>query len=336
MAFNFVYHLNIFIFFENNFFCYFLNNIRKHAYLNVFTSTEVNKITEFTPNENTYIYEIPYYIKEILKIHQYIKFKMEDKDKINKILNLVGDLSKNYFKENIDNDITDLKERLRDFVTNPLFSDDSIYEIRTFMSELDKVDDYLWNSIEDVIAKNYSKYVRKESFNFEGKMRDHEKQLVGIIKEFGVGKNQTPTMSTIISYLLLHEESGLTQQQLKELTGFSMGSISSNLKIMERALVKTLIKGTRTYKYSLSIPGGSFAQLAFKAGEIKKESNEQAINFIKDKIALLNDGKYVGKLGQKMLVNRLNDLKSYILVRKDILDRISQDKLIDKIVKKLD
>jgi len=261
---------------------------------------------------------------------------MEDKDKTDKILNLVGELSKKYFRENIDNDITYLKERLRDFVTNPLFSDDSIYEIRTLMSELDKVDDYLWNSIEDVIAKTYSKYVKKESFNFEGKMRDYEKQLVDIIKEFGVGKNQTPTMSTIISYLLLHEESGLTQQQLKELTGFSIGSISSNLKILEQALVKTLIKGTRTYKYSLSIPGGTFAQLAFKAGELKKESNEQAMNFIEEKIALLNDRKYEGKLGQKMLVNRLNDLRSYILVRKDIFDSISQDKLIDKIIKKLD
>ncbi len=263
---------------------------------------------------------------------------MEEQEKVGNILKMVEEITKNYFEENTDADVSDLKEILKEFVTNPLFANKLVFQLREKMSGLNKVDDFLWNSIEDEINKYYSKSVRKLSPLYEGRVREYEKRLVELIKQFGVGKGQTPTVSMVLSYLLLHEESGLTQQQLKELTGLSMGSISSNLKTLERALVKTLIKGTRTYKYSLiTIPGGSIAELAFKAGEDKKKKTNDAIKYVERKISQLEAVEMRDLKGAKSLINRLDDLLKYLLVRREIIEDLSQeDELIGKITSKFD
>ena len=261
---------------------------------------------------------------------------MEEQEKIGKILRIVQEITKNYFEENIDSNVSDLKEILKEFVTNPLFSNELVFQLRNKMSELNKIDEFLWNSIEDEINAYYNKSVKKERHLYEGKVREYEKRLVELIMQFGIGKGQTPTISTVLSYLLLHEETGLTQQQLKELTGFSMGSISSNLKALERALAKTLIKGTRTYKYSIVVQGSTFAQMAFKVGEDKKKVNEDAIKFIEDKISQLKAREMKDLSGAKILLNRMDDVMNYLLARKEVMEDIAQDELIEKIVKKLD
>lgn len=261
---------------------------------------------------------------------------MEEQEKVGSILRMVQEITKNYFEENIDADVSDLKEILKEFVTNPLFANELVFQLRDKMSGLNKVDEFLWNSIEDEINAYYNESVKKESHLFNGKVREYEKRLVELIKQFGIGKGQTPTVSTVLSYLLLHEESGLTQQQLKELTGLSMGSISSNLKTLERALVKTMIKGTRTYRYSLTIPGSTLAQLAFKAGQDKKKMTDDAIKFVEKKINKLEALEMRDLRGKKELLNRLDDLLKYLLVRRKVIEDISTDQIIDKIAKKLD
>ena len=260
---------------------------------------------------------------------------MEEQEKISKILCLVRDITKNYFNENIDNDISDLKKKLQEFVSDPLFSDELTYQLRKEMSALDKLDDYLWKSIEEEIIEVYSEFAQKKSYLFEGKIREYEKRLVDIVKEFGKGKGQTDTFSTVISYLLFHEN-GLTQQQLRELTGFSAGSISNTLKIFDRALVKSLIKGTRTYRYSLSIPGGNFAELALRTSILKKETNDEAIEFVQEKLDALNRNTLHNKKGRNLLLERTNEIMNYLFERRDIINEISKPEFIDRFIKKLE
>ena len=260
---------------------------------------------------------------------------MKEQEKISKILRLVREITKNYFDENIDNDISDLKTKLREFVSDPLFSDNSIFELRKEMSDLEKLDDYLWASMEEEIDETYSKFAQKKSYLFEGKIREYEKKLVEIVKEFGKGKGQTESFSTVIAYLLFHEN-GLTQHQLRELTGYSAGSISNILKSFGKVLEKSLIKGTRTYKYSLNIPGGSFAQLALKTSEFKKETNEEAIEFVQGKLDLLNDEKLQDKRGRDLLLERTNEIKEYLLERGKIINEISKPEFLNKILKKME
>ena len=260
---------------------------------------------------------------------------MEEQEKTGKIISIVRKITKNYFSENIDNDISDFKKKLREFVSDPLFSDKLTYQLRREMSALDKLDDYLWKSIEEEISEVYSKFAQKKSYLFEGKIREYERRLVEIVKEFGKGKGQTDVFSTVISYLLFHEN-GLTQQQLRELTGFSAGSISNTLKVFERALVKTLIKGTRTYRYSLSIPGGNFAELALRTSILKKETNDEAIKFIQEKLDTMNSNILKHKKGKNLLLERTNEIMDYLLERREIINEISKPGFMDRIIKKLE
>ncbi len=260
---------------------------------------------------------------------------MEEQKKTSKILSLVRDITKNYFSENIDSNILDFKNKLRDFISDPLFSDELTYQLRKEMSTLDKLDDYLWKSIKEEITEVYSEFAQKKSYLFEGKIREYEKRLVDIVKEFGKGKGQTDTFSTVISYLLFHEN-GLTQNQLRELTGFSAGSISNTLKAFDRALVKSLIKGTRTYRYSLSIPGGSFAQLALRTSILKKETNDEAIEFVQEKLDALNRNTLHNKKGRNLLLERTNEIMNYLFERRDIINEISKPEFIDRFIKKLE
>ena len=260
---------------------------------------------------------------------------MEEQEKTSKILSLVRQITKNYFNENIDNDILDLKKKLREFVSDPLFSDDLTYQLRKEMSVLDKFDDYLWKSIEQEISDIYSEFAQRKSYLFEGKIREYEKRLVDIVKEFGKGKGQTETFSTVISYLLFHEN-GLTQHQLRELTGYSAGSISNILKIFGKVLVKSLIKGSRTYKYSLNIPGGSMAQLAVRTSNLKKETNDAAIKFVQEKLDDLNSTILKDKKGKNLLLERTNEIMNYLFERREIINEISKPEFMDRIIEKLE
>jgi DNA-binding transcriptional regulator GbsR (MarR family) len=260
---------------------------------------------------------------------------MEEQEKTSKILSLVQQITKNYFNENIDNDIFDLKKKLREFVSDPLFSDDLIYQLRREMSVLDTLDDYLWKSIEEEINDVYSEFVQRKSYLFEGKIREYERRLVDIVKEFVKGKGQTDTFSTVISYLLFHEN-GLTQHQLRVLTGFSAGSISNTLKIFDQVLVKSLIKGTRTFKYSLNIPGGNMAQLALRTSNLKKKTNDEAVMFVQEKLDILSSTMLKDKKGRDLLLERTNEIMNYLFERRDLINEISKPEFMDRIIKKLE
>ena len=115
-----------------------------------------------------------------------------------------------------------------------------------------------------------------EDYKFEGIIQDLEKKLI----KFMVGLVNTtsplsPKLTEILGYLLLHGE--LTQAQLVELTGFSIGTISSNLNqmISLNIIRKELIPKARTYKYLFL---GGQGSIKSQAGFMKLEIITNAMN----------------------------------------------------------
>ena len=91
-----------------------------------------------------------------------------------------------------------------------------------------------------------------QSHLFDAKLRKYEDKLVEILLDIGQIKRTNPKMSAIACYLLIHEK--LTQKELKELTGFSMGTISTYLSVMLGTgnFRKIRIPHSHTFLYSFS------------------------------------------------------------------------------------
>ncbi|MFW9996829.1 MAG: hypothetical protein ACFFD4_32605 [Candidatus Odinarchaeota archaeon] len=83
---------------------------------------------------------------------------------------------------------------------------------------------------------------------FEGKMRKYEKQLIEAFKRAGMADGH-PKEMTAFGYVLIHYR--LTQKQLRDLTGYSAGTVSSCTSRLELMglLRKKKILGTRGYEY---------------------------------------------------------------------------------------
>ncbi|MFW9994510.1 MAG: hypothetical protein ACFFD4_20875 [Candidatus Odinarchaeota archaeon] len=86
---------------------------------------------------------------------------------------------------------------------------------------------------------------------FEGKIREYEKQIVDYFREISGMRNQSVIIATTIAYFLNHGR--LTQRQLRELTGYSMGTVSSSLISLVNfgLLKKQIIPGTHEFEYVL-------------------------------------------------------------------------------------
>ncbi|MFW9987388.1 MAG: hypothetical protein ACFFC3_01910 [Candidatus Odinarchaeota archaeon] len=120
---------------------------------------------------------------------------------------------------------------------------------------------------------------------FDEKFCKYEEDLVKIILNISKSKRVNPKVATIACYLLIHGK--LTQKELKELTGFSIGTISTYLSVMTGTgyFYKQRIEGTHTFIYSFS-------------GELDVLTTE-AIDF-----AIKN----IGSL-EKFLINKKQELK---------------------------
>jgi DNA-binding transcriptional regulator GbsR (MarR family) len=84
---------------------------------------------------------------------------------------------------------------------------------------------------------------------FDEKLKKYEEKLVAFFTDIGEQKRVNPKFLKMSSFLFIHKK--LTQKQLKELTGFSTGTISTFLSVMlgTEFFEKELIPGTHTYLY---------------------------------------------------------------------------------------
>ena len=157
---------------------------------------------------------------------------------------------------------------------------------------------------------------------FNEKLRKYENKLVEFLLDIAESKHVNPKISTISSYLLIHGE--LTQKELKELTGFSMGSISTFLSVMTGtgAYKKERIPGTHTYKYSFS---GELEDLTTLGLEIALSSFIRFESYFDNKKKELHKLSEQSKEGADHLLQRINELLEVFEIYKVLFPIITQN-----------
>lgn len=253
---------------------------------------------------------------------------MIDQKKINNLLEIIGKIAQNYLENNKGGHIKLLKEKLKDLLTDPIWNEKLILELKNKINKLDlSNEDFtsLWNVIDRRLDEDYSDYVERKTHMFEGKIREYEKRVIKFFVRAGKLKGQNYVLATIIGYLLLHKRDGLTQAQMKELTGLSKGAISENLKLLEASpiLKKELIKGTRKYLYSF---GGDFSAIASGTSVYKFDANEYAKKFLQSMIINLEPFQF--RKGNKILLERIQGILSFLEFHYKLVDLITDSEFI--------
>ncbi|TFG03528.1 MAG: MarR family transcriptional regulator [Promethearchaeota archaeon] len=144
---------------------------------------------------------------------------------------------------------------------------------------------------------------------FKGRIREFENELVSISLEIGKRRGQTPIITKILLYLYIHNR--LTQKQLKELTGYSIGTISTHLNAMlsMNFIDKKLIPGTHKYTYSLKIDIGYDRPSLV---EMSLDYINQAKKFLKKKRIELNEIPQLKADKFRPILKRFDELEQVI------------------------
>ncbi len=166
----------------------------------------------------------------------------------------------------------------------------------------------------------------ERNYIFNQKIQEFEKQIVQISLDIGRQRGQNPILTQILTYLLMHKH--LTQKQLKELTGYSTGSISTHLAALISIgyVEKKLILGTHTNSYFLKIDLGQNISTLMK---LSMEYIKQAEDFLKsEKIKLKKILEKTEKTSQLILM-RIEELEYVIGVYIHFFSQIIASKELD-------
>jgi DNA-binding transcriptional regulator GbsR (MarR family) len=144
------------------------------------------------------------------------------------------------------------------------------------------------------------------SNNFKQKFRNIEKKLLDYALE--IGQRRSSEKITIINFYLFMYES-LTQKELKKLTNFSIGTISTHLNAMISLglIEKNLIPGTHQYTYSFILKPKAYASSGIDIALNAKKEAEQFFQGIKAKLDELKVNK-----GAKFLKGRIEEFIDYL------------------------
>ena len=152
---------------------------------------------------------------------------------------------------------------------------------------------------------------------FEGKMREFEKQIVDAFVKIGEFRYLSPKISIIFTYLVIHGP--LTQSDLKDLTGFSLGTISNTLNLMMsiNLVDKKLITGTHTFEYHLF---RGTTELMPQSSRFKLESVNEAKKFFEIIIEKVEKSDLKKQKGYALLLLRLREMLEFLKIWIRILE----------------
>jgi len=250
-------------------------------------------------------------------------------EKLKHILDLTESITQEFLSQNNGISINNLKEKIKDFLFNPLWDIDSLYQLKRIFKDLDLDDkgtNDLWKLIEETFDLCSARQLKSKSHVYEGKIRVYEKQLIEILVDAGKTKGQNAVFASIIGYLLLHRS--LTQTQLKQLTGYSKGAISQSLQLLSNApaIKKEPLEGQREFLYTL---GADMADIASNIGSYKSESNELAIKFLKNKLQELEINR--DKNGYEILSKRVTKMVKFFEYNVSLLEKIKESSFIKEL-----
>jgi DNA-binding transcriptional regulator GbsR (MarR family) len=148
-----------------------------------------------------------------------------------------------------------------------------------------------------------------ENHIFEGKIKEYEQNIVEFIIDTGKAKSADPKIQLFLAYLAVHRK--LTQKQLKELTGFSFGTISKKLRdlISMGILEKKKIPNSNENVYILH------PNVYQAVADTSWKEFENISEFLNNKLKELE--KYEDKRGFELLSQRIKELSiTFDLIQK--------------------
>lgn len=160
------------------------------------------------------------------------------------------------------------------------------------------------------------KSIKKNSHIFEGRILEFEMDLVEYHLNMVVPTPESKKLALIRAYLSIHGQ--LTQGQLKELTNFSISTISTNLtNLITAGYIKRKMKpGTHEYIYFPTPASEDYIDQAL--GNVKPD-----IDFLKIKINELGEiDDSTNKKGYALLLSRLKETLRTFQIYHEILDAI--------------
>ena len=155
---------------------------------------------------------------------------------------------------------------------------------------------------------------KNKSYLFDDKLQTYEQKVKDFLLDIAAHKRANPKLALISANLLLH--GNLTQHQLKELTGFSIGSISTYLTVMMGigAVEKRLIPGTHKYTYSITGEIENMFSLGYDIFLKTVSNSEPFLKSMKEKLRKLIDNN---KKGAKQVYVAIEDLLNVFNVYKE-------------------
>jgi len=255
--------------------------------------------------------------------------------KLQQIFNLIDKIIGDY-NETKNKGIEEFSSVLKEYLTNPLSLNERSYELIKAINKLnlEKEDfEVLWNKIEHFITEKYPKEKKKKNQFFKEKLRTYEQQIINFLMDIGKTKGTNETLSAIIGYLLIHKH--LTQSKLKQLSGFSIGTISENLKKLVKVgfVRKEKINDSKTYQYSI---GEDMSYVAKNVSFVKITGVEQMKKFIQQKFEELQKIEVSSKKGFLTLSERLKELIDFFTMYQNILQEIIKSPMIKNLIQNKD
>jgi DNA-binding transcriptional regulator GbsR (MarR family) len=140
-------------------------------------------------------------------------------------------------------------------------------------------------------------------FRFKGKIKDYEKTLIRFFIDIGKNKDTPAKVQEILGYLIIHNK--LSQSNLKELTGYSTGTISTTLgNLVKLGVVqKERMASSNEYQYSMI---GDLPKIFETSSDVSIEQFTLISEYIESKLNELEE--FRGKEGYNNLHIQINVL----------------------------
>jgi len=152
------------------------------------------------------------------------------------------------------------------------------------------------------------------------KLMDIENHLVEIITSMGKLKGRSDKMAKLAAYITIRGE--VTQKSLREITGYSLGTVSSSLQILEKMgfVSKHKDSNSREYLYRYE---ESYTQSQSKSMMNVLEYLRELNEFLSQMEGKLNKPRLKGKEGYENVKEFIENMRRLFLVVEEALSKFS-------------
>ena len=152
------------------------------------------------------------------------------------------------------------------------------------------------------------------------KLRDIENHLVEIITSMGQLKGRSDKMAKLAAYITIHGE--VTQKFLREITGYSLGTVSSSLQILEKMGFVRIYKDSNSREYLYRYEE-SYTQSQSKSMMNVLEYLRELDEFLSQMEAKLDKPRLKGKEGYKDVKEFIENMRRLFSVVEEAISKFS-------------